>query len=52
MMREVGGLVGRRAIVRLGVSRNSPKKKLGSGVRGKKVIKKLFPETNKLSQKI
>jgi hypothetical protein len=29
MMRELGGLVGRRAIVRLGVGRNSPKKTWG-----------------------
>jgi len=30
-MREVGGLVGRRAVGRLGVSRSSPKKTWGQG---------------------
>jgi hypothetical protein len=31
-MREVGGLVGRRAVGRLGVGRSFPKKNLRSGV--------------------
>jgi hypothetical protein len=39
MMREVGGLVGRRAVGRLRVGRSSQKKNLGSGVGEKKVIK-------------
>jgi hypothetical protein len=45
-MREVGGLVGRRAVGRLGVSRSSQKK---LGVKGgrKKMIKKLSLETKK-----
>jgi hypothetical protein len=38
-MREVGGLVGRRAVGRLMVGRSSPKTNLRSGVGEKKVIK-------------
>jgi hypothetical protein len=38
-MREVGGLVGRRAVGRLTVGRSSPKSNLRSGVGEKKVIK-------------
>jgi hypothetical protein len=54
-MREVGGLVGRRAVGRLGVSRSSPKK---HGVRGggekKKSDKKSVPRKKKteLTKKI
>ncbi len=47
-MREVGGLVGRRAVGRLRVGRSSQKKNLGSGVGEKKVIKKLSPEKKKI----
>jgi len=53
-MREVGGLVRRKAVGGLGVGKSLQKKKLG--VRGgpKKKIKKLFPEEKKteLGEKI
>jgi hypothetical protein len=48
-MREVGGLVGRRVVGRLGVGRSFPKK---LGVRGgpkNKVIKKTVSREKKLS---
>jgi hypothetical protein len=48
-MREVGGLVGRRAVGRLRVGRSSPKTNLGLGVKEKKVIKNYPQKEKKLS---
>jgi hypothetical protein len=48
-MREVGGLVGRRVVVRLGVGKSSPKKNLRSRVRGKKSDKRTSPKRKKMS---
>jgi hypothetical protein len=49
-MREVGGLVGRRAVGRLRVGRSSPKANLGSWVGEKKVIKNC-PQKDKIELK-
>jgi hypothetical protein len=45
-MREGGGLVGRRAVGRLGVSRSFPKKNFDSGV-GQKKWNKNCPQKKK-----